>query len=111
MVHSWREVEVALGSAGKKKDLKRARKLLLSAGASPSTSRTKLDRALAPAFPGGQVSTVDTAAIKYVVKGKRKAEKRLGKADDDIEELHRARVRRRSWHDTRQSWSNPPTAA
>jgi inorganic triphosphatase YgiF len=48
MLHSWREVEVELGPAGKKKDLKRARKLLQSAAASPSTSRTKLDRALGP---------------------------------------------------------------
>ena len=58
MLHSWREVEVELGPAGKKKDLKRARKLLEDAGASPSTSRTKLDRALAPALspasPDGQ---------------------------------------------------------
>ena len=43
---AWREVEVELGPAGKKKDLKRARKLLHAAGATPSTSRTKLDRAL-----------------------------------------------------------------
>ena len=34
-LHSWREVEVELGPAGKKKDLKRARKLLQAAGASP----------------------------------------------------------------------------
>ena len=28
MLHSWREIEVELGPAGKQKDLKRARKLL-----------------------------------------------------------------------------------
>ena len=44
--HTWREVEAELGPTGKKKDLKRARKLLQAAGATPSTSRTKLDRAL-----------------------------------------------------------------
>ncbi|HET6758876.1 MAG TPA: CYTH and CHAD domain-containing protein [Propionibacteriaceae bacterium] len=53
MLHSWREVEVELGPAGKKKDLKRARKLLEDAGASPSTSRTKLDRALTPTSGDG----------------------------------------------------------
>ena len=45
-LHSWREVEVELGPAGKRKGLKRARKLLRAAGATPSTLRTKLDRAL-----------------------------------------------------------------
>jgi CHAD domain-containing protein len=54
MLHSWREVEVELGPAGKNKELKQARKLLLAAGASPSTFRTKLDRALEPASRGGQ---------------------------------------------------------
>jgi hypothetical protein len=44
-LHAWREVEVELGPAGKKKDLKRARNLLQAAGAAPSSSRTKLDRA------------------------------------------------------------------
>jgi CHAD domain-containing protein len=34
---------------------------------------------------------VDTAADKYVEKAKKKADKRLRKADDDIEQLHRAR--------------------
>src|SRR4029453_5284265 len=43
MLHSWRELEVELGPAGKKKDLKRASKLLLDAGASPSRTRNKLD--------------------------------------------------------------------
>ena len=33
----------------------------------------------------------DKAAVKYVEKAKRKADKRLRKADDDIEQLHRAR--------------------
>jgi CHAD domain-containing protein len=32
-----------------------------------------------------------TAAVKYVEKAKQKADKRLRKADDDIEQLHRAR--------------------
>jgi CHAD domain-containing protein len=53
-LHSWREVEVELGPTGKKKDLKRARKLLLAAGATPSAVRTKLDRALGPTSPNGQ---------------------------------------------------------
>jgi len=48
MLHSWREVEVELGPAGKQKDLRRARKLLTAAGATPSSFRTKLDRALGP---------------------------------------------------------------
>ena len=34
---------------------------------------------------------VDTAAIKYAEKAKKKADKRLRKADGDIEQLHRAR--------------------
>ena len=34
-LHSWREVEVELGPAGKQKDLKRTGKLLLAAGATP----------------------------------------------------------------------------
>jgi len=38
MLHSWREVEVELGPAGKKKDLKQARKLLQAAGATPDPS-------------------------------------------------------------------------
>ena len=67
MLHSWREVEVELGPAGKKKDLKRARKLLQDAGASPSTSRTKLDRALAPASPDGQPAAVESGTIGELV--------------------------------------------
>jgi CHAD domain-containing protein len=55
MLHSWREVEVELGPAGKQKDLKRARKLLIAAGATPSTIRTKLDHALGPISPDDQV--------------------------------------------------------
>src|SRR4029453_1289302 len=54
MLHSWRELEVELGPAGKKKDLKRASKLLLDAGASPSTTRNKLERALGTVLPDGQ---------------------------------------------------------
>ena len=60
MLHSWREVEVELGPAGKKKDLKRATKLLLDASASPGKTRNKLDRALGSALPDGQVSTVES---------------------------------------------------
>jgi inorganic triphosphatase YgiF len=45
--YAWREVEVELGLAGKKRDLKQARKLLQAAGATPSAIGTKLDRALA----------------------------------------------------------------
>ena len=33
----------------------------------------------------------DTAAVKYVENAQRKADKRLRKAGDDIEQLHRAR--------------------
>ena len=60
--HAWREVEVELGPAGKKKDLKRARKLLHAAGATPSTSRTKLDRALGP-LPDGQASKLEAGTV------------------------------------------------
>ena len=67
MLHSWREVEVELGPAGKKKDLKQARKLLQGAGASPSTSRTKLDRALAPASPNGQPTAVESGTVGELV--------------------------------------------
>jgi CHAD domain-containing protein len=53
-MHSWREVEVELGPAGTKKDLKRARRLLRAAGAIPSAGRTKLDRAgLGPMWSNG----------------------------------------------------------
>ena len=67
MLHSWREIEVELGPAGKKKDLKRARKLLHAAGASSSTTRTKLDRALGMALPGGQPATVEAATVGELV--------------------------------------------
>jgi CHAD domain-containing protein len=70
MLHSWREVEVELGPAGKKKDLKRARKLLEDAGASPSTSRTKLDRALTPTSGDGGdggASTVEPGTVGELV--------------------------------------------
>ena len=69
MLHSWREVEVELGPAGKKKHLERARKLLQGAGASPSTSRTKLDRALGPMSADGQVSTVEAGTVGELVAG------------------------------------------
>jgi CHAD domain-containing protein len=63
MLYSWREVEVELGPAGKQKDLKRARKLLTAAGATPSTVRTKLDRALGPISPDGPGSRVQPGKI------------------------------------------------
>ena len=63
MLHSWREVEVELGPAGKKKDLKRATKLLLDASASPGKTRNKLDRALGSALPDGQASTVESGTV------------------------------------------------
>jgi CHAD domain-containing protein len=66
-LHSWREIEVELGPAGKKKDLKRARKLLQDAGASPSTSRTKLDRALGPALGDGQVPAAEPGTVGELV--------------------------------------------
>ena len=61
--HAWREVEVELGPAGRKKDLKRARKLLHAAGATPSTSPTKLDRALGPLLPDGQASKLEAGTV------------------------------------------------
>jgi CHAD domain-containing protein len=67
MLHSWREIEAELGPAGKKKDLKRARQLLMNAGASPSTTRTKLDRALGPALGDGQVPAVEPGTIGELV--------------------------------------------
>jgi CHAD domain-containing protein len=67
MLHSWRELEVELGPAGKKKDLKRASKLLLDAGASPSTTRNKLDRALGTVLPDGQGSTVEPGTLGELV--------------------------------------------
>jgi CHAD domain-containing protein len=67
MLHSWRELEVELGPAGKKKDLKRATKLLVGAGASPSNTRNKLDRALGPALPDGQALTVESGTVGELV--------------------------------------------
>ena len=64
MLHSWREMEVELGPAGKQKDLKKARKLLVAAGATPSTVRTKLDRALGPIAPDGEESAIHVGAVK-----------------------------------------------
>jgi CHAD domain-containing protein len=63
MLHSWRELEAELGPAGKKKDLKRATKLLLDAGAAPSSSRTKLDRALGPVLPDGQPRNIESGTV------------------------------------------------
>ncbi|HET9778014.1 MAG TPA: CYTH and CHAD domain-containing protein [Propionibacteriaceae bacterium] len=67
MLHSWREVEVELGPAGKKKDLKRATKMLLAAGAAPGTTRNKLDRALGPALPDGQASNIESGTVGELV--------------------------------------------
>ena len=66
-LQSWREVEVELGPAGKKKDLKRAGKLLLAAGATPSTTRTKLDRALGPTLPDGQAVAIKPGTVGELV--------------------------------------------
>jgi len=66
-LHLWREVEVELGPAGEKKDLKRARKVLQDAGAAPSTTPNKLDRALGPALPNGQASTVESGTVGELV--------------------------------------------
>lgn len=67
MLHSWHEVEVELGPAGKKKALKQARKMLLAAGASPSTHRTKLDRALGTALGDGQIAAVEPGTVGELV--------------------------------------------
>lgn len=67
MLHSWREIEVELGPAGKKKDLKQARKLLQAAGAAPSTIRTKLDKALGPALPDRQAFTIEAGSVGELV--------------------------------------------
>ena len=65
MLYSWREVEVELGPAGKQKDLKKGSELLTAAGATPSSIRTKLDRALGPISPepDGPGSTVQAGKI------------------------------------------------
>ena len=66
-LQSWREVEVELGPAGKKKDVKRAGKILLAAGATPSTRRTKLDRALGPTLPNGQAVAIKPGTVGDLV--------------------------------------------
>ena len=67
-LRSWREVEVKLGPAAKKEDLKRTGKLLRAAGATPKTTRTTLDRALGPTLPDGPVepSTVGELVVAYL---------------------------------------------
>ncbi len=65
--HSWREVEVELGSAGKKKDLRRAGNLLRAAGATPSTSGTKLDRALGATSSNGQETKVEPGTVGELI--------------------------------------------
>jgi CHAD domain-containing protein len=67
MLHSWRELEAELGPAGKTKDLKQATKLLLHAGASPGTTRNKLDRALGSLLPDGPASTVESGTVGDLV--------------------------------------------
>jgi len=67
MLHSWREVEIEVGPAGNKKDLKRARKLFLAAGVSPNASKTKLDRALGPALPDGQARAAKAGTVGELV--------------------------------------------
>jgi CHAD domain-containing protein len=66
-LRSWREVEVELGPAGTKKDLKRARKLLLTAGATPSTIRTKLDRALGTPSSNAEESAAKAGTVGELV--------------------------------------------
>jgi CHAD domain-containing protein len=66
-LRSWRELEVELGPAGKKKDLRRASKLLQTAGATPSARRTKLDRALGSASPEGEVADVKPGTVGELV--------------------------------------------
>jgi inorganic triphosphatase YgiF len=68
-LHSWREVEVELGPAGTKKDLKRARKLLRAAGATLSTGRPKLDRALGPTPSNGEELAVKAGTVGELVSG------------------------------------------
>jgi CHAD domain-containing protein len=66
-LHSWREVEVELGPAGTKKDLKRARKLLRAAGATLSIGRPKLDRALGPTPSNGEELAVKAGTVGELV--------------------------------------------
>ena len=53
-LHSWREVEVELGPAGKKKDLKRARKLLQGAGRRPAPAGPSWTGPWAPRWATGK---------------------------------------------------------
>jgi CHAD domain-containing protein len=64
---SWREIQVELGPAGKNKDLRRAGKLLGAAGATPSTLRTRLDRALGPTLPNGRGLGVESSTVGGLV--------------------------------------------
>jgi CHAD domain-containing protein len=64
--HSWREVEVELGPAGKKKDLKQAGELLRAAGATASSIRTKMDRALGHTS-NGQETAVEPGTVGELV--------------------------------------------
>jgi CHAD domain-containing protein len=64
---SWREVEIELGAAGNKKDLKQARKLLRAAGATPNTIRTKLDRALGPISSDGLAPPAKAGTVGELV--------------------------------------------
>jgi hypothetical protein len=64
---SWREIQVELGPAGKNKDLRRAGKLLGAAGATPSTLRTRLDRALGPTLPNGRGLGVESGTVGGLV--------------------------------------------
>lgn len=64
--HSWREVGVELGPAGKKRDLKRAGKLLRAAGVTPSSMRTELDRAFG-LTSNGQESGVEPGTVGELV--------------------------------------------
>ncbi|HET8915098.1 MAG TPA: CYTH domain-containing protein, partial [Propionibacteriaceae bacterium] len=66
-LHSWREVEAELGPAGRKKDLKRARKLLLRAGAIPTAVRTKLDRALGSMSTNGHEPAAKAGTVGELV--------------------------------------------
>jgi CHAD domain-containing protein len=66
-LRSWREVEAELGPAGTKKDLRRAGKLLRAAGATPSTTKTKLDRALGPVWPNGQSPATESGTVGALV--------------------------------------------
>jgi CHAD domain-containing protein len=66
-LRSWREVEVELGPAGKKKDLKRAGKLLRAAGATASATRTKLDRALGPTLPDEPAPVIESGTVGELV--------------------------------------------